>query len=52
MKIDKTLEELDAALANMDLDLLPHEAQELLLERLDKLVESLARELRKRGALE
>ena len=52
MKIDKTLEELDAALANMELDLIPHEAQELLLERLDKLVESLARELRRRGALE
>ncbi len=52
MKIDRVLEELDAALANMNVSLLPREAQELLMERLDKLVDSLARELRKRGALE
>ena len=52
MEIDRVLEELDEAFANLDVSRLPHEAQELLLERLDKLVDSLARELRRRGALE
>jgi hypothetical protein len=52
MEIDRILEELDEAFANLDVSRLPHEAQELLIEQLDNLVESLTRELRKRGALE
>jgi hypothetical protein len=52
MKIDRVLEELDEAFANLDVSRLPHEAQELLIEQLDNLVESLTRELRRRGALE